>query len=214
MRAPSGDASTGRSLGAAPAPFVLALFVLITAACAARVPQPQTGDVPQPSTAGSGPLACSAADVEAVASQWVGATGQMQGAVVFRNRTDRPCELVGFPRVELGDAEGLTLVAPTEPFNVAPPEPVVLAPGGEPIALVPGASPAAADGARPGQAIVRFLFGNSCTPLAAPIASIVVTLPGDTTKLYLRTRLPSPPRCDAPGRPPSLAVGPFERPSD
>jgi hypothetical protein len=133
---------------------------------------------------------------------------------VFRNRTDRACELVGFPRVELGDAEGLPLVVPTEPFNVAPPEPVLLPARGKPIVLIPGMRPPAADGAGPGQATVRFLFGNLCTPLPAPIASIVVTLPGEDTKLYVRTRLPSPPRCDVPGRPPSLAVGPFERPAD
>lgn len=157
-------------------------------------------------------MACGADDVEAVASQWEGATGQVLGAVVFRNRTDGPCQLVGFPRVELGDAEGLTMVAPTAQFNLAPPEPVVLAPRSEPIALVPDVSPAAADGTKPGQAIVRFVFGNLCTPLPAPIASIAVTLPGDRTKIVVRTRLPSPPRCDAPGRPPSFAVGPFERP--
>jgi hypothetical protein len=214
MRPCSRAASVGARHGAAPAAFLSALCVVITGACAALVPQPQTADVPQPSTAGSGPLACTAADVEAVAGQWVGATGQVQGALVVRNRTDRPCELVGFPRVELGDAEGLTLVAPTEPFNIAPPEPLVLPPGREPIALVPDVSPAIADGSKPGQAVVRFLFGNLCTPLPAPIASIVITLPGDPTKLYVRTRLLTPPRCDVPGRPPSLAVGPFERPSD
>jgi uncharacterized protein DUF4232 len=207
MRPQSGD-------GSIRAVLLLLVFVVAAAACGDRAPQPTTADVPQPSTAGSGPIACTAADVEAIASQWGGATGQVVGAVVFRNSTDRPCELVGFPRLELGDAEGLTLVAPTEPFNVAPAEPVVLTPRSEPIALVSDASPAAADGARPGQAIVRFLFGNLCTPLPAPIASIVLTLPGDGTKLFLRTRLPSPPRCDVPGRPPSLAVGPFEPPSE
>ena len=214
MRPRSGHAPIGARLrGALTVPLVVLLLAVATG-CGALVPPPDSADVPQPSTAGSGPIACTAADVEAVASQWGGATGQVQGAVVLRNRTARPCELVGFPRVELGDAEGLTLVAPTEPFNVAPAEAIVLAPGSEPIALVPDVSPAAADGTRPGQAIVQFLFGNLCTPLPAPIGSIVVTLPGDNTKLYLRTRLPSPPRCDAPGRPPSLAVGPFERPSD
>jgi hypothetical protein len=192
----------------------LVALMVIAAGCGTLVPAPQARDVPQPSSAGSGPFPCRADDLEAAASQWVGATGHVGGAVVFRNRTDRPCELVGFPRIELGDAEGLALVAPTERFDVAPPEPVVLAPGTEPIAFVPLLSPPAADGSKPGQAIVQFLFGNLCTPLPAPIGSIVVTLPGDDTKLYLRTRLPSPPRCDAPGRPPSLAVGPFEPPSE
>jgi uncharacterized protein DUF4232 len=180
----------------------------LAAGCAGGPPPTPT---PQPS-APSGPGACANEDLDVAPGGWDGATGQVFGFVIFRNRSGRPCELFGFPGLELRDGDGQLLARPTSRFDVSRVEPVVLLPGAAPIAFVPDRSPPVADGTRPGQAILPFLFGNLCRPAPREV-TIVLTLPGQNVPLQVATLLPSPPRCDAPGSPPSLAVGAFEPPS-
>ncbi|HET7677017.1 MAG TPA: DUF4232 domain-containing protein [Candidatus Limnocylindrales bacterium] len=170
----------------------MAVLSLVTVACGST----PTPALPSQSSPPHG--LCALADLATTAGRLQGAGGQIVGFLVLANSSDRPCALLGFPELEIA-ADGVVVGEPRQASEA--PRPVLLP------ALGP---PPMAEGARRGQATVRFLFGNWCRPQPPAELVIKLGLPESSERATLRAPLVSPPRCDDPGAPPSLSVWPFE----
>jgi hypothetical protein len=121
-----------------------------------------------------------------------GETGSLAGWITFRN-TGATCALTGRPRLQIlrGSApvrERVAVLPGEGPSSTTP------RPSYSPAALPPGRT-----------ATVEGVWSNWCG--RAPPTGVRVTVPsGGSVVLRLKLR----PRCDAPGEPTSVAVGPFQ----
>lgn len=138
---------------------------------------------------------CSAADLEVTAAA-EGAGGAVAGGVAVVNRSRQACTLSGYPGLELRSQNGDVLVSDTGRFSpdFQSVETITLEPrtgGDEP------------------QATAQFNWQNWCRPEDPAELTLVVRLPSEAATTSLPLPLSATPRCEAPGEPATLTVGPF-----
>jgi hypothetical protein len=145
--------------------------------------------------------ACDAGEVAIGAVSWQGATATMAGGFVIFGTGEDPCSISGRVDVELRGHGDQPLAITVEHLASTAMAPVVLLPNLGP--------PTVDDGNRAGRAGIRLFWTNWCgsTPLGA--LTLVASIPR-VGSVAAPAALLSPPRCDAPGRPSVLAVGPIE----
>jgi hypothetical protein len=153
---------------------------------------------PTPSTSVS--PACTSSQLRAVGSMQ-GAAGSRDGAIVLTNLSGESCRVHGTPAITLLD-QNLNAVNSGLSFGSSPPGWVVNGspkPAGWPVVtLAPG-----------DVASVRIGWSNWCHAGPAPLWR--VTIPGGgTVDVINGMDSVSPPPCNGPGRPSTIAVGPFE----
>jgi hypothetical protein len=159
---------------------------------------------PTPSAAAAAPSAapraCRAGDVAAGPVWWTGATASMAGGVGLYGVGHDACWIAGRVGVELRDASGHALPLEVQPLGTAAPSEVVLLPG--------LGAPTLGGGQVAGRAGLQTSWRNWCGKLPLGPGTVVVTVPGVGPVTAVADDL-HPPRCDAPGSPSVLQVGPI-----
>ncbi|HUK95950.1 MAG TPA: DUF4232 domain-containing protein [Gaiellaceae bacterium] len=128
---------------------------------------------------------------------WQGATGSLMGAIRVTNVGGRACALYGVPTVEMVDANGVRMNVRQEPAKPLWKQLGAPRPNGWPIVRMPGHGSA--------QVFVR--LRNWCVTGVKPLA-LLTYLPGVGEHLPAQVEINL--RCDVPGQPPTLSVGPVE----
>jgi hypothetical protein len=203
---------TGRRATHRFAPGVLsrvAAFVLL-AGCSSISPtvSPAPLTSPSPTAAAVTPTdtaipdsvrACNAGDVALGRISWQGATATMAGGFELVGTGSEPCTVAGRPAVELLDASGKPLAIQVQEL-----------PGiSLPVVLLPNlGTPRPDDGPVAGRADVLLYWTNWCGVDLTGHGTLRASIPGVGVLQGAFDQL-STPRCDAPGAPSVMSIGPI-----
>jgi len=159
-------------------PQVSAAIGIIPWIDATPPPSPTAEPTADPSTL----AVCQPADLALLAGGWGGATGSMAGGIVLVNVSANPCHVAAKPSVELLDATGQLIAAPSAGWN----------PGGDIVALTAG-----------GDAGAILVWSNWCLPPPRLPLRVRATVDRGAPTLTAEVRASEPggpevPRCDDP----------------
>jgi hypothetical protein len=154
---------------------------------------------PSPTAVPGGLRACAHGDVGVGAVRWAGATATVQGIFVVYDTGSEPCWIAGPVVVAiLASGAPLAIEVRARPDSTS-----------DPVSLLPGlGEPKVGDVAVPGRAIVEIFWSNWCSQDAIRSAALRVSVP-EIGSFDVPLAQLTPPRCDSPGSPSVLTVGPL-----